>query len=80
MATIAEYIWVDGTAPTALVRSKTKIFPKDIENITLESFPTWAFDGSSTAQAEGANSDCILKPVNFVPDPVHHTGTPTGRA
>jgi len=74
MATIAEYIWVDGTAPTALVRSKTKIFPKDIEDISLDNFPTWAFDGSSTAQAEGADSDCILKPVNYVPDPVRGAG------
>ena len=29
----------------------------------------WAFDGSSTEQAEGSNSDCLLKPVAIIPDP-----------
>ena len=30
----------------------------------------WAFDGSSTGQAEGHDSDVILKPVRIVPDPL----------
>jgi glutamine synthetase len=29
----------------------------------------WSFDGSSTQQAEGDNSDCLLKPVRIIPDP-----------
>lgn len=33
-------------------------------------FPDWSFDGSSTGQAEGNNSDCILRPVRVVPDPI----------
>ncbi len=74
MVTIAEYIWVDGTRPTALVRSKTKIFKREIADISLDSFPIWAFDGSSTAQAEGSDSDCILRPVSFIPDPVRGEG------
>ncbi len=75
MTVIAEYIWVDGTVPTALVRSKTKIIPgADPEEATLESMPIWAFDGSSTNQAEGADSDCILKPVYMVKDPVRGQG------
>ncbi|MCB9745410.1 MAG: glutamine synthetase beta-grasp domain-containing protein [Alphaproteobacteria bacterium] len=75
MAIIAEYIWVDGTEPTALVRSKTKILPGDpMEEVSLETFPTWAFDGSSTAQAEGADSDCILEPVRVLEDPVRGVG------
>ena len=28
----------------------------------------WGFDGSSTQQAEGSSSDCMLKPVAFYPD------------
>ena len=72
MALIAEYIWVDGTVPTALVRSKTKVIPNFDDEVTLDSFPEWAFDGSSTAQAEGANSDCILRPVRYVKDPVRN--------
>jgi len=72
MALIAEYIWVDGTVPTALVRSKTKVIPGFDGEVDLDSFPVWAFDGSSTAQAEGADSDCILRPVRFVKDPVRN--------
>jgi len=29
-------------------------------------FPEWSFDGSSTQQAHGNDSDCILQPINFV--------------
>lgn len=70
MPLIAEYIWVDGTEPTALVRSKTKVVPNTPEDVVIESFPEWAFDGSSTNQAPGGNSDRVLNPVAFVPDPV----------
>ena len=62
-----EYIWLDGYTPLASLRSKTQIkeyasFPK------LDQLPNWGFDGSSTQQAEGKNSDCILKPVAVYPD------------
>ena len=40
----------------------------------LESCPMWAFDGSSTRQAEGGSSDCLLKPVAIYPDPVRRNG------
>ncbi len=69
VTTIAEYIWTDGTEPTALLRSKTKIIPQDVE-AKPEAFPVWAFDGSSTNQAPGGDSDRILQPVCVVPDPV----------
>jgi glutamine synthetase len=29
----------------------------------------WSFDGSSTEQADGSDSDCLLKPVAVFPDP-----------
>ncbi len=60
----AEYIWLDGTEPTPQIRSKTKIVPKS------EAPPIWGFDGSSTNQAPGDASDCVLSPVKTVPDPV----------
>lgn len=60
----AEYIWIDGQKPTAKLRSKTKIVPDG------EAPPIWGFDGSSTEQAEGHNSDCVLRPVRVVPDPI----------
>ncbi len=30
----------------------------------------WGFDGSSTMQATGHKSDCMLKPVKLIPDPI----------
>ncbi|WP_181787563.1 glutamine synthetase [Streptomyces phytophilus] len=60
----AEYIWIDGTLPTAKLRSKTKIVETGAEP------PLWGFDGSSTNQADGRSSDCVLKPVFTCPDPL----------
>ena len=56
-----EYIWLDGYKPTQSLRSKTKI-EKDFSG-KLEDSPMWCFDGSSTEQAPGGSSDCLLKPV-----------------
>ena len=64
----AEYIWIDGHKPTAKLRSKTKVFEGPIKS--LEDIPMWGFDGSSTMQAEGSDSDCMLKPVYYLPDPI----------
>jgi glutamine synthetase len=60
----AEYIWIDGTEPTPLLRSKTKILADGVEP------PIWGFDGSSTNQATGESSDCMLLPVFTCPDPL----------
>ena len=65
-----EYIWLDGYKPTQSLRSKTKII-KDFGG-TLEECPMWSFDGSSTEQAEGHSSDCLLKPVAIFPDPARN--------
>lgn len=62
-----EYIWLDGYKPTQSLRSKTKI-EKDFSG-KLEDLPMWSFDGSSTEQAPGGSSDCLLKPVYVVKDP-----------
>ena len=67
-----EYIWLDGYKPTQSLRSKTKIV-SDF-NGTLEECPMWSFDGSSTQQAEGGSSDCLLKPVFICPDPAITNG------
>ncbi len=70
------YIWLDGYE-TPNIRMKTRYMdqyaPKvgetdrDVENI-----PLWGFDGSSTQQAEGNFSDCILNPVRIYRDPYSH--------
>ena len=64
----AEYIWMDGHEPTQKLRSKTKVIDGPINSI--DDLPLWGFDGSSTNQAEGNDSDCMLKPVCKMPDPV----------
>lgn len=62
-----EYIWLDGYKPTQNMRSKTKV-ENDFSG-KLEDCPIWSFDGSSTRQAKGESSDCILKPIAIYPDP-----------
>ncbi|MFJ8693663.1 glutamine synthetase [Streptomyces roseolilacinus] len=64
----AEYIWIDGTEPTAKLRSKTRILAAAVGDVA--ELPVWGFDGSSTNQAEGRSSDCVLKPVHSCPDPI----------
>ena len=62
-----EYIWLDGYTPTQSLRSKTMV--RENFGGTLEECPMWSFDGSSTEQADGSDSDCLLKPVAIIPDP-----------
>jgi len=67
------YIWIDGTSPTQTLRSKVKVV--GLTKVpTLEDFPQWSFDGSSTYQASGHDSDLTLQPVCFVDDPIAGPG------
>lgn len=43
------------------MRSKTKCITTPVTSGDPKDFPDWSFDGSSTGQAEGNNSDCILR-------------------
>ena len=60
---LLEYIWIDAHDQ---LRSKTKI-PDTLEQFNNP--PIWTYDGSSTEQATGTNSDIILKPVATFKDP-----------
>jgi len=62
-----EYIWLDGYEPTQSIRSKTLV--QRSFSGKLEDCPMWNFDGSSTEQAKGYNSDCLIKPVAIFSDP-----------
>lgn len=64
-----EYIWLDGNKPQQL-RSKVKITNQNMGDINLSNLSGWSFDGSSTKQAEGKDSDCYLKPVYFCRNPL----------
>ncbi len=70
---MVEYIWLDGAIPTRGLRSKARLVEVSIDP-SLADFPEWSFDGSSTNQAEGNDSDCILKPACFVHDPIRGEG------
>tara|TARA_B100001778_G_scaffold21101_1_gene15812 strand:- start:459 stop:1436 length:978 start_codon:yes stop_codon:yes gene_type:complete len=61
-----EYLWLDGCTPTQ-IRHKTKVVKEFGKN---EEAPIWGFDGSSTEQADGNSSDCVLKPVRVYPNPL----------
>ena len=63
-----EYIWLDGYKPTQSLRSKTRV-ESDFSG-KLEDCPMWSFDGSSTEQADGSASDCLLQPVAIFKDPL----------
>jgi glutamine synthetase len=68
-----EYIWLDGKKPIPELRGKTTI-KEFAAPPTLDDLPLWGFDGSSTMQAEGHSSDCILKPVALYPDASRKSG------
>tara|TARA_R110001583_G_scaffold40068_1_gene128271 strand:+ start:3562 stop:4644 length:1083 start_codon:yes stop_codon:yes gene_type:complete len=76
-----EYVWLDGY-DTPNLRSKVKFIESDEEDgfhahdhehthdtFTLDDVPEWGFDGSSTQQADGDSSDCVLKPVRIYNHP-----------
>lgn len=61
----AQYIWIGGSGDD--LRSKTKTMDKKVTS--LDDLPVWNYDGSSTGQAPGKDSEVYLKPVKFYPDP-----------
>jgi glutamine synthetase len=62
---LAEYVWVDGEGNT---RSKTRTLPA-AKAEKVETLPKWNFDGSSTGQAPGDDSEVILRPCRIFKDP-----------
>jgi glutamine synthetase len=62
---LAEYIWIDGSNG---LRNKTKTLKK--KPASVDDLPEWNFDGSSTGQAPGHDSDVYIRPVAMYPDPI----------
>eukprot|EP00116_Pleurobrachia_bachei_P007725 sb/3467987/ len=61
----AYYIWIDGSGQG--LRGKTKTL--DVPTMNPADLPIWNYDGSSTNQAVGENSDVYLQPVACFKDP-----------
>jgi len=78
-----EYVWIGANGfrnESWTMRSKLKIMKlqkEDVEKLAAGDtsvLPLWSFDGSSTGQATGENSDCILMPVRAITDTVRNDG------
>jgi len=61
---LAEYVWLDAKQ---VPRSKTMTITRAPTKIS--DLRVWNFDGSSTGQADGHNSEVLLKPVAIFKDP-----------
>lgn len=70
MKSILEYVWIDAAGG---MRSKTRVAQlgmNDIETVVQNAEQwEWSFDGSSTRQATGTDSDVIIRPVAMYRNP-----------
>jgi len=64
---IAEYVWIGGTGSD--LRNKTRLIEDKSTISSLDELPVWSFDGSSTNQAPGTDSEVMLKPIKYVSCP-----------
>lgn len=61
---IAEYVWIDGIGG---MRAKARVL--DSVPSSPQDLPHWNYDGSSTQQSPGEDSEVILVPQAMYPDP-----------
>lgn len=65
--TVVEYIWLGGNNE---LRSKTRVLDNvNISTISIKDIPDWNYDGSSTGQATGRESEVIIKPKTLFNSP-----------
>jgi len=64
MACVVEYVWIGGKGE---VRSKARVMDKLVSDTS--DCPDWNFDGSSTEQASGGDSEVIMKARRMFNDP-----------
>jgi len=64
MKVLVEYIWIGGRNE---LRSKTKVMDNQVNSIN--DLSVWNYDGSSTDQAQGTDSEVIIKPRALFNDP-----------
>ena len=68
MKHILEYVWIDAAGG---MRSKIRVTNMDMHALAVEHLvqDEWSFDGSSTGQATGTDSDVIIRPVAVYANP-----------
>ena len=59
MKVVCEYVWLGGCNE---LRSKIRVLSVNDEDFSLENIPSWNYDGSSTKQACGNDSEVMLQP------------------
>ena len=64
--TVVEYIWLGGNNE---FRSKTRVLDNVNIAINIDDIPDWNYDGSSTGQATGRESEVIIKPKALFNNP-----------
>lgn len=68
---LAEYVWIGGSGKDYRCKTKTMNGKASMDPST---YPVWNFDGSSTGQAPGKDSEVYLNPVSIFPDPFRPAG------
>ena len=68
MKLVCEYVWLGGHNE---LRSKTRVLNYNAtdNSLTIKDLPVWNYDGSSTEQAMGSDSEVMLHPVAMFRDP-----------
>jgi len=68
---LAEYVWLGGAPGTYFsgfdMRCKTKTLDKPVKSVS--ELPIWNYDGSSTNQAPGKDSEVLMRPCKIFKDP-----------
>jgi glutamine synthetase len=70
MKTLVEYVWIGGKNS---LRSKTKVMNGEVNSVS--DLSEWNYDGSSTNQAAGEDSEVLIRPCALFNDPFrrgHH--------
>lgn len=66
---MAEYVWIGGAVTTGGLDLRSKSRTLNFRPKCAEELPEWNYDGSSTNQAPGTNSEVVIKPVAMFSDP-----------
>jgi glutamine synthetase len=65
----AEYVWIGGGKTTGGFDLRCKTKTLNSKPSSLADLPVWNYDGSSTNQAPGEDSEVLLRPVAIFADP-----------